>query len=792
VLDNVGYTEQAGEKPLVDDPNDSRLPLFPGESAAALTTTQQRGIKAIQASAYGNTITYTPEDRAAHALDGDPATAWRADALGNALGQYIRLQLDAPIATDHMNLVQPLNGPRNRWITKVELTFDGKSKQSVTLDASSRTQAGQIIAFGPRRFTTLEIKITGVSDGRRKLFGGADAVGFAEIRLRDAHADHDVRLDEVEQMPQDLLNALGRAAAAHPLILVMTRDAVRPVPPRTDPELSIARTFDLPGSRTFAITGSANVNPDASDAAIATALGSGDAPAVTASSSASLTGCLQCHAASAADGDPATAWNTPFSEVGGQWVQLVSPEPVRVAQMDLQVVADGRHSVPSSIELQVDGSVRELRLPPITDRAAENATAAVQLHFPAMTGRRIRVTITGARAQLATRESTGDTVAAPVAIAELGIRALRATPAPNPTGSVGRCRSDLLAIDGNAVPVRASGNARAAAQIDGLTVTPCDPRDPRRVPTITLARGAHVVRTSEGVRTGLQLDRIVLASAAGGSPLAVGDGRVTGLGASVPPAPTVTVVHNGATRMRVHVSRAGAPFWLVLGESQSTGWKATIAHSGALGPSQLVDGYANGWLVHPARTSFDVVLEWTPQRQVWAAVWISLFAALLCLAIVGWGLVRRRARVAAPHASDASDASDANVWIEWPVPPRRGAAAPGDRSRRRRDQIVVPVLAGLVASLIVAPWVGVVVAALLVAMWWRPRLRAVLVLGPPIFLTLVTAYMVYLQHHFRFPPLFEWPTLFPRARPLGWLAVVFLAVDVLAERVRGPISRPEP
>jgi hypothetical protein len=104
----------------------------------------------------------------------------------------------------------------------------------------------------------------------------------------------------------------------------------------------------------------------------------------------------------------------------------------------------------------------------------------------------------------------------------------------------------------------------------------------------------------------------------------------------------------------------------------------------------------------------------------------------------------------------------------------------------------VPVLAGLVAALVVAPWVGALVAAVLVAMQWRPRARVVLVLGPAVLLTLVTAYMVYLQHHFRFPPLFEWPTLFPLARPLGWLAVVFLAADVLAERVRGSTSRPGP
>ena len=201
--------------------------------------------------------------------------------------------------------------------------------------------------------------------------------------------------------------------------------------------------------------------------------------------------------------------------------------------------------------------------------------------------------------------------------------------------------------------------------------------------------------------------------------------------------------------------------------------------------------------MRPSHSSFDVVLEWTPQRRVWTAVWISVLAALLCLAIVGGALLRRRVRasVAAP------DASDSTVWIEWPVPARRDPSALPEPAHRRRDQIGVPVLAGLAAALIVAPWVGVVVAGLMLAMQWRPRVRAVLVLGPAVFLTLVTVYMVYLQHHFRFPPLFEWPTLFPLARPLGWLAVVFLGVDVLVERVRGgagpgrdtgPVARPGP
>jgi hypothetical protein len=511
------------------------------------------------------------------------------------------------------------------------------------------------------------------------------------------------------------------------------------------------------------------VNPNASDASVDASLGVPNS--VTAAASESLPGCLQCHAASAADGNAATAWNTPFVGAANQWVQFHSDRPITFSNMRLRVVADGRHSEPTQILLQVDNAARELTLPPITQHAAENATQGVPLTFPPMTGRTIRVTLTGVQPRLATRESTGDTVTAPVGIAELGIKGLRVGQAPAAMPSV--CRSNLLSIDGRPIPVRIIGPGTAASRLNGLAVTPCDPRDPKRTPTISLSRGAHIVRTAEGVRTGVQIDRLVLASAAGGEPLAVAGGQVTGLGSAPAPAPTVTVVHNGETRMRVHVTGADAPFWLVLGESQSPGWHATIAGQGALGSSQLVDGYANGWRVNPKQSSFDVVLEWTPQRRVWAALWISAIASLGCLAIAIWAFVRRRKKVVV-----AANPVDSDVWAEWPVPER-------GESGSRRGRVAVPILLGLVAALIVAPWAGLLVAALVVAVQWRPRLRAILVLGPPTLLALVTIYILYLQHRFAFPPVFEWPTLFPLARPLAGRAVVLLGVDVVVEKVRG-------
>jgi hypothetical protein len=772
VHENVGYTEQAGEKPVADDPNNNQLPLFPGQSDDALTTTQQRGIKSIQASAYGNTITYTPEDRAVRALDGDLETAWRAAALGKAVGQFIRLQLDEAITTDHVNLVQPVNGGRNRWITEVDLTFDGEDKQTFALDASSRSPEGQTVSFPTRRFSTLQIRVAAASDRRKYLFGSADGVGFAEIRLRDRNADHDVRADEVVQMPRDLLAAVGADSAGHPLVILMTREALRSVPPRTDPERAIVRTFDLPGERTFALTGTASVNPESSDATIDRAIGVRSP--VGAEASESLPGCLRCRASAAADGDPTTAWQTPFVGVTGQWVQFETPRPITFDRMRLQVVADGRHSVPTQLELDVDGSVRQLTLPPIRDRESEdNATVTVPLRFPAVTGARIRVTIAGVRTQLATRESTADTVSAPAGIAEVGIAGLRTG---IPPASVARaCRSDLLTIDGHPFPVRVSGATAGASGFGRLAVTACDPARPDREPVVRLGAGSHDVRTAMGVDRGVQLDRVVLASAAGDGALAVDDGRVTGLGTAPLPGPQVTVTRDGETRMRVHVAGAEEPFWLVLGQSQSPGWKATVGGGDSLGASQMVDGYANGWLVSDPAREFDVVLEWTPQRRVWTAIWISVASVLACIGIACVGFVRARRRV----RTDASDPRDADARLEWPVPAR------GMTTRPARVRVVVPLLAGLVAALIFAPWAGVLVALLLLGMQWRPRLRVVFVLGPSLLLALAAAYILYLQRHFQFPALFEWPTLFPYARPLGWLAVVFLAADVVQETFGG-------
>ncbi len=95
VNENLGATEFAGEEPLVSDPTDNRLEVFPGATDADYTVVEQRGVLSVQATGYGNPVSYTPEDRPSMALDGDPRTAWRVGAFSPVEGERIVVRLAA-------------------------------------------------------------------------------------------------------------------------------------------------------------------------------------------------------------------------------------------------------------------------------------------------------------------------------------------------------------------------------------------------------------------------------------------------------------------------------------------------------------------------------------------------------------------------------------------------------------------------------------------------------------------------------------------------------------------------
>ncbi|MHB1487863.1 MAG: alpha-(1-_3)-arabinofuranosyltransferase domain-containing protein [Acidimicrobiales bacterium] len=823
--ENTGYVEQAGEKPLVPDPSNAALDVFPGSSDATKTVAELNGVASVQASAYGNPITYTPEDRPSNALDSNPHTAWTVGAFSSAIGEHLNIGLDHPVTTDHINLLQPQNGPRNRHITKATVLFDGRNPMPITLGASSLSGFGQVVNFSSRSFSHLEIVINDTSAGHRNSYDGFSGVGFAEVGIPG------VNLHEVLRLPTDLLSQAGASSISHRLTILMTRLRAPSVPPRSDPELDIARTFSLPTARTFAVGGTARISARDSDALINQLLGFGisdtngvganpggtssrlsgagsaQAVVVGADSSSRLPGDLRASADATVDSNPNTAWVPGLGPQAGNWLKYDLSRTVSFNHLNLAVLADGQHSVPTRITISTESGSATVDVPAVTDAKTPGTVAAAPVNFPTLTGRHIKVTIDGVRPVTTLDYYSDRRITLPVGVAEIGLPgvATRALPASIPA----LCRSDLLSIDGSPIDISVSGSSTQALDNGslgggGLAITGCG----NSAHGITLSAGSHVLRTSLRLPSGIQVDRIALSSKRGGGALST---RPNGQVPTNPvaAAPAVTVTHQDSTHVTAHVAGNGQGFWMVLGQSQNRGWQASLSGR-SLGPSQLIDGYANGWYVPPGTINGPATIQirWAPQRVIWAALVAS--AAALVLSVILAFLPERVEGGAFEVATVGDD--------EGAGPDTKGRYL--HRRRRwagRASEPRTPVLeswwhrtgsdpawpaslglalgAGLVAGLITAPAGGLLVAvAVFLALVVR-RARFLLSAASVSLLAAAGVYMVVSQASHDFVPAIEWPGNFGLASSLVWLSICFLAAEalvVLVRRIDLPMPIDEP
>ncbi|HKY68022.1 MAG TPA: alpha-(1-_3)-arabinofuranosyltransferase family protein, partial [Acidimicrobiales bacterium] len=757
-----GFTETPGEEPLETDPTDNRLPTFPDERDSAMTVSDPGGGVEARATSYGNPITFTSEERPSLAVDDDMETAWRTAAFSDARGERIELSLAEPTTTDNVTLTQPTTGTRNRFITEVRLRFDGGDPLDVSLGQESRDEPGQRIHFPERTFETLSIEIRADSAGVVPRYAGQSSVGFAEVAIGD---DPPVQSDAI-RLPTDLLDAVGADDLDHPLAISLVRqrqDATDTT--RLDEEENLVRLVELPSDRSFRLEGDLRLFRRFPSYVIDEVLGRPHDGSVTwARSSTRLSGDVNT-ASAAFDGDPETAWTTVRSSPARQWVEVSLTDPVTVDTIPLTVLADGLHSVPTEVEVSVDGEVvGRVPLPEIADGEFQNATQTVDLALPeAVTGERFRLRLTGVRTVTTNDWVSENEIDQPAAIAEIGLPAEPVPPLPA-TFDTG-CRSDLVSIDGEPVPVRASGPMSTLLAGDPLPLSVCDGS------ALTLTGGDHEIVTATGKDTGLDVDRLVLRSAAGGrADASPGTLVATARGgdAAAVASPSVEVVDDDHDRADVRVTGAtpGEPFWLVLGQSQNPGWTAT-ADGEDLGESVLVDGFANGWLVTPTSESFDVDLRFAPQQRVDVAIVISIAAALLCL-----GLLIRRPRpvVEAPSSLAEPYSSVLAFRYEGALPTRRRAIWTG-------------VGMGLLGLVLAGPGVGIVVGACAAIGARHETFRRYLLLGSPLALVVCSAYVLYIQVRWAPQPSFDWPIEMRRVHPIGWLAVLLLVADVVVDRV---------
>jgi hypothetical protein len=790
IRETFGYVEQPGVAPLTPDPNDNRLPLFPGETSADQTVAvltapgQTPEVAAVTASSYGNTFAYGPADRPVHAIDNDPSTAWRVGAFTDPAGERWQATLAQPTTTDHVTLVQPLTGPRNRYITKVTLTFDGGSPVTADLGDVSRTATGQTITFPKRTFSTLTIRIDATNYGRRTNYNGLSAVGLAEVKIPMANGQPAVAQDLL-RMPTDLLSAAGASSLSHQLVLTMTRDRANPAEPfKEDTESTIDRVFTLPTARTFSLTGTARISAYLDDTTVDTLLGRpAAAPVIT--SSGRLPGDLNARASAAFDGDPLTAWQPGFGGQVGNWIQLASQTPVTLSTATFSFITDGQHSVPTELGVIVDGQkVGDVTVPPMADTPKHGATTTRTLQLPTATGHTVRFVVDAVR-QVSTKDSISEgTSIMPVGIAEIDLPGVRGTgqtaSLAAPAASIDpTCRTNLLTIDGQPVGLRVTGSTKDAAGRLGLNVVTCGT-------PVHLSAGDHVLRTANGADTGIDLDRLVLASDIGGTswPDATATnaldttpaqrqaelaaqasfGPAAKAATTATGAPTVDVTLSSPTTFVLNVTGAkpGTPFWLVLGESLSAGWKAKINDNTNLAAPSLVDGYANGWLVNPPASSFKVQLTWTPQRVVLASLAVSAITVVLCLALLGV-TGRRRRRSGWPRT---------RVDLPSLIHPTHGMP------RLPLSQVGLLVVGTFaIATVISNVTAGLVTAAVTLVAALIPRGRLLLRVASVGALLVSALYVIEVQVRYSLPVNGSWVAQFSHVATLSWLAVLFLGAD---------------
>lgn len=753
--ENLGFTEQSGETPLIDDPTDNRLELFPGladggvDPDDAMTVSRQDAPFVMRASNYGNPVTYTNDDRPALAIDGDPDTAWSVAAFAEARGEWLEFVYAEPTAIGAITLLQA-QAESNRHITEVAIRADGTEIAVVPLGEESRRGVGQTVVLPehpPAR--TYEIELTDLTLGRQPSYGGVSPVGFAEVQMGDAPA-----VEEFLRLPVAFTDRVGDDLDRHDLAVVMTRERSNPQEPvRVDPEAEMRRIVEINGDRSFEIEGAARLSAGVEGHVVDRLIGRErtlDGVGVTARSSGSLPGDIGSIPSFASDGDTTTAWTGVFGPQPAQWLEFETDEPMVFDSLALAVVVDGLHSVPTEIEVELDGEVAG-RYPTglVVDDAARGSVATLELPVSGA-ARTVRLRFTAVD-ERPTRDWYANLfVGMPVSIAEIGFDGspLFGPPTPVDTGCV-----ELLTVEGVAVTAAVTGTAEDAINRRELAVRGCD--GPIRT------EGEFRVVTA-GRDHGIDVDQLVFTSSSAVAPAAVASGPVE-------------IVTNDDTHYELRVPASPVDRWLVLGQSHNLGWEASIDGT-ALGEPRLIDGFANGWLV-PAGDDVTVTLDWTPQRLVRGGLGFSVVAVIFVILLAWRGrgpesaLVPRRGDGPEHPALRPLPAFDRVV----PRPPAGWAAVAVTAAiAAGASWLNLPRLPGL--ALAVAGAVALVLR--LRIGWLRPATMAAFVLG------LTSVAIMVAQRRFRYPPDFGWPQQFADLHVWGVVALLLLASDYLVSAVR--------
>lgn len=584
--DVTGFTESADPESdvLRFESGDQRLALFGDVTSNEQTVSIQNGPVSATASSYGERFAYLPEHRPVMAIDGDPDTSWLVADRAPAIGEFIRLELDAPI--DRLDLLQPVAGPSERTITEVTISTGGRAPAVVALDDSSRVGSGQRVDITASDAVT--ITITGTTTPQPPIGDAIGGVGFAEISTAGGPTTEIIRVPKVP-------SALQNEAAS--IDVVLTRLRVEPLDRwRNDPEPVLAREFDLAEGATFEPAVTLRLDQRLSSTGFAELLGEN----VTATDH--LTGSPANRGAAAFDGVGTTAWITPFDAVLGQSVSFVGSGTATA--MTVEQPIDDRFSPITSLRVTDPQGSFDLALQPgetVVELQREVDLTSVRLEVIAI------------EEHVEPNRRFNEPTVLPAAISE--VRFDGESPLVVPLDRLtADCREDILTIDG--IGVGLSFDVATSDALDGAAIEAavC-------LPQLALDAGTH--RAFSTADTGFDVDRLVLST---------NEAAASGEAALLDP--TTPITTNSTSRSRtLLVPPCPQGCWVIHGEGYNDAWNAT-AGGIDLGAPTLIDGNANGWWLDPTTSATTVEITWPVQRRLNIAFALSLLAVVACIILI--------------------------------------------------------------------------------------------------------------------------------------------------------------
>lgn len=721
--DVVGFSESGGPERdvLRDDGSDTRLAVFPTEDASQQTIVTLASGLVVRATGYGSAFAFQPERRPAMAVDGDPATAWTVGDRFYPEGDFLEVS-STPGA---LVLLQPQDPGANRRITEVRLETPDLDTAPVTvaLDDRSMIAPGQRVELPAD--TRVRIVITRVADRPEGTDTGGTGVGFAEIGLEPQR--------EVTRVPTGVL---ADVTPGTPIDVVLTRLRSNPLDRwRSDPEAVLDRTLDLPTALSVSPSVTLRLDRRADDRVLADLAGLG--PVTVADSR--LTGDPGSAGRFATDGDPATAWTSPFVHVVGATLTIPIDPAVAVDQVTLRQRVADTHSTITGVRLTVGDRSVDVDVP-APDESGLSTVRLGAVGGGPLSGSSMQLTITAIEPRTTIDRRYSEVTTLPVAILELEAPAIRPPAIASPVSPAApECRDDLVAVDGVPLPLAVDGAAvQRLLAGEAVTVGRCDAAD------IPLAAGEHRLTSTAGSVTGIHVDRVVLRS---GTPPA--------------PAPSIGVdVRRTRTTRSVTVDPCPAGCWLIMGEGLNPGWQATSGGA-QLEPGRQVSGGFNGWWIAPSDRPTEVTITWTPQRAVTIGLVLSLLAVLGCIALA----VRSRRR--------ASGDTGALTGSTEPPALTRDILRPASL----RAAVTSAVVLTVGATLIVSPAYGVLAAAVavVIVLTRRPVLAGLVAVA---LAGALGAFVLQRQLRFRFFASAAWPSNFEGLHQAGLLVVVLLAASM--------------